>query len=305
MRVRRRPDSRGGALLAVLWLTAALSAIVFTVALTARGEVERAGSALDGAQAYYLAEGAIERFQMHLRWPQAEGESPVYRRGQRRVRWDYATGVVDLEVVDDTGKLSIYAPPETLLQLLVLLGVAPDRAGLLAGGIAARRDAPRNADSGSSFSGAGASLVQLEDLLTVPGMTPDIFYGWWERDAEGRLRERGGLARHVTLGRYSAINVNAASPEVLRAAGTPEGLVAELLARREERPLDFAEVSEAAAALPSGLRLTAGNSGLLSVRATAQLKRRPVRRTVSAVVRLARNPAEPPVGVLRWYQTGY
>jgi len=55
--------------------------------------------------------------------------------------------------------------------------------------------------------------------------------------------------------------------------------------------------------LPSGLTLTVAPSPAFTVRATTLLRRRPVRRTVSALVRLGRNN-EPPVGMVRWRQTG-
>ena len=306
MRPRERDPRRGGALLAVLWLTAALSAIVMTVALTTRTEVERAGTNLDSAQAYYLAEGSIERFMLQLRWPPTDGApNPlVFQRGQSRMRWEYPSGVVDLEVSDEGGKISVMSAPAPLLaRLFVLLGVPPDRAGAIAGGIVARREAATNPGAGSSFSAGGASLQQLEEILTVPGMTPDIFYGWWERNPAGRLLERGGVMRHLTTRPGMSLNVNYASPQVLLAAGVPDGLVADLVARREILPLDLSQLPATSAMLPSGETLTAGPSPAFTVRATALLKRRPVRRTATALVRLGRL-SEPPVGVVRWRQSG-
>src|ERR1700683_539910 len=50
---------RGSALLAVLWLTAALSAIAFSVASMVRAETERTSTAVDSLRAYYLATGSI------------------------------------------------------------------------------------------------------------------------------------------------------------------------------------------------------------------------------------------------------
>jgi type II secretory pathway component PulK len=289
----------------VLWLTAALSAIVMTVALTTRTEVERAGTNLDSAQAYYLAEGSIERFMLQLRWPQTGVPNPlVFQRGQSRMRWDYPSGSVDLEVSDEGGKISVVSAPGPLLaRLFVVLGVPPDRAGAIAGGIVARREAARIPGAGSSFSPRGASLQQLEDILTVPGMTPDIFYGWWERNPAGRLLEKGGVLRHLTTRPGLSLNVNYASPQVLLAAGLPDGLVAELVARREIRPLDYSQLPAAATMLPSGATLTITASQSFTVRATALLKRRPVRRTATALVRLG-GDNEPPVGVVRWRQSG-
>src|SRR5437764_13202185 len=60
--------SRGGALLAVLWLSAALSAIAFSLANTVRGEVERTSTAVDGLRSYYLAQAGIDRGILYVEW---------------------------------------------------------------------------------------------------------------------------------------------------------------------------------------------------------------------------------------------
>ena len=299
---------RGGALLAVLWLTAALSAIVFTLSITVRGELERAGTAADSARAYYMAQGAIERFLLHLSWGRVTDprNSPaLFQPGQRRLRWDLPAGVVDLEITGENGKLSVYsAPPIALARLFASLGVEEAKAMQIAGGIAGRRQGPMNLGSGSSFSAQGPSFLQLEDLLTVSGMTPDIFYGWWERDGEGRLVERGGVARHVTVLDDAFLNVNYASPAVLRAIGLPEGAVIETLQARERQIIqDASPMNAALSGLGARVVLVGGGSRAYTVRATAQLKDRPVRRSVAALVRLGRNRTEPDVGVARWYQT--
>jgi len=54
-------SDRGMALLAVLWLAAALSAIAFTVATSVRSETDRTSTDVDSLKAYYLATGAINR----------------------------------------------------------------------------------------------------------------------------------------------------------------------------------------------------------------------------------------------------
>src|SRR5271157_5393786 len=53
--------TRGSALLAVLWLSAALAAIAFSLSTTVRGETERASTSVDGMRAYYLAVSAVDR----------------------------------------------------------------------------------------------------------------------------------------------------------------------------------------------------------------------------------------------------
>ena len=50
----------------MLWLSAALSAIAFTLATTVRAETERTSTAADGLRAYYLAEGGVERALLYM-----------------------------------------------------------------------------------------------------------------------------------------------------------------------------------------------------------------------------------------------
>ena len=61
-------SKRGSALLTVLWLTAALSAIGLAVANNVRSETERATTNVDDVKAYFIARGAIERAALRMRW---------------------------------------------------------------------------------------------------------------------------------------------------------------------------------------------------------------------------------------------
>ncbi len=72
-----RERQRGSALLGVLWLSAALAAVAFSLATTVRGEAERASTAADGARAYYLAVGGIERTALHVNWGRAKLGGPT------------------------------------------------------------------------------------------------------------------------------------------------------------------------------------------------------------------------------------
>src|SRR5436190_14268979 len=81
----RLKPARGSALLAVLWLSLALSAIAFSLATTVQGETERTSTAVDGLRAYYLATGAIERAILYMQWgkvapPSPENPTPYYAR---------------------------------------------------------------------------------------------------------------------------------------------------------------------------------------------------------------------------------
>src|SRR5256885_11992400 len=68
LNTNRRVQCRGGALLAVLWLSAALSAIAFSLANTVRGEDERTSTAGVGLRSYYLAQAGIDRGILYGGW---------------------------------------------------------------------------------------------------------------------------------------------------------------------------------------------------------------------------------------------
>src|SRR6266571_4364792 len=93
----RNPLQRGSALLAVLWLSLALSAIAFSLASTVQGETERTATAVDGLRSYYLATGAIERAILYIQWgksfpPSPDNDSPYYYPGRPILRMSFPTG---------------------------------------------------------------------------------------------------------------------------------------------------------------------------------------------------------------------
>ena len=97
--------STGSALLAVLWLTAALSAIAFSLANTMRGETERTSTASDGVRAYYLAAGAIDRAILYYQWgPQyrnPDGSTRYYEPPMPRIRMTFPSGEAIVEVIPE------------------------------------------------------------------------------------------------------------------------------------------------------------------------------------------------------------
>ena len=74
-------------MLAVLWLSAALSAIAFSLAHTVRGEIDRTATAMDGVKTYYLATGAIERTLLYMQWG-----APFYTPGTPSFRFSFPSG---------------------------------------------------------------------------------------------------------------------------------------------------------------------------------------------------------------------
>src|SRR5580704_6023146 len=129
----RRSQSRAGsALLTVLWLTAALSAIGLAVANNVRGETERTSTAVDDTKSYFIARGAIERAALHVLWrgyTDPGGQPIYYRNGQPTMNLDFPGAVVTVDIIPETARLNPNTiAPEDLLRLLSALGAPIDRA---------------------------------------------------------------------------------------------------------------------------------------------------------------------------------
>src|SRR5689334_17575990 len=120
MTTNRPTCRRGSALLAVLWLAAALSAIAFSLANTVRGEVERTSTTVDGLRSYYLAEAGVERGILYLVWGvrnQVPPSAPFrYSSATPVLPFSFPSGEARVEVIPETAKLNInMSPPNDLL----------------------------------------------------------------------------------------------------------------------------------------------------------------------------------------------
>lgn len=322
---------RGGALLAVLWLSAALAAIAFSLAGTVRGEAERASTAVDGLRSYYLAAGAVERATLHMLWAfQHPALARAYKPGTSVLHFPFPTGEAVVEIVPEAARFNInLTPPEELHRLLVALGVEPGRAREIALAIVDWRTPIPDQAAGPfdsfylslkpSFRARHASFEEIEELLLVKGMTPDIYYGAYEHDPaapEGaaRLVARGGLANCVSVyGVNDRFDVNTAEPAVLAAIGVPPQLIAALVERRRAAPFSNQEelmrfVGPAAG--PGVQRLRIGGNSIFTLRATARLRLSngqlsDLRRSVAAQVKFMPQGYDAPYHVLRWYDTAW
>jgi general secretion pathway protein K len=317
-------DSRrhGAALLTVLWLAAALSAIAFTLANTVRGEIERSSTDADGLKAYYLAEGAIERTLVYIEYGPAflgpDGK-PIFQDQTRVLQLYYPTGVARVEYIPENSKLNVnMASPMELFNLMMALGVGPDRAQAIVAGIVDWRSGTPGGSFtlfdqyylslAPSFRARHASLQEIEELLLVRGITPDLFYGSYTHDAEGRMIPHHGLRDSLSVyGSSGTLDVNTVTPEVMVAVGVPPDTAAAILALRKIGPIkDMNQL----AAFNNGGRGT-GRLGMIggpiaTIRATAQLRLSngqlsDLHRTVSALVKQVGTDYNPPFHIMRWY----
>ena len=304
----------------VLWISAALAAVAFSLANTVRGETDRTSTQLDEVRGYYLAAGAVDRAAVELLWSvSSQGERKI-KQGSAWVDYSFPTGVAHVEFIPETAKLNINSvPPDRLVRLLTALGVESGPAIELARAIVIRRGgAPPglSPSSGPSFPAPGASLQEVEELLSVKGITPELFYGTYvptqgdPGPGEQRLIRRSGLVECLSVfGSENQVDANTADPAVLAALGlTPDGIQL-LLRERRTAPLNTDRLGQLVPMLGSGaqfLRLE-GNS-ILTIRATARVRLpngqlSDMKRTVAAQVKYMPTTFPTPIHYLRWYDT--
>lgn len=318
---------RGGALLAVLWLSVAMSAIAFALSRSVRAELDRAALEIDSARAYYLAQGGVEAAMRRIARPR-DPENPdfAFEIGQRWMRFDFPSGVVDVEIIGESGKLDVnQATPEALTAILAAGGLDPSRAidlalriadyrqrrrsGLIAYGLtpAELAEQTENTAGDSTFRTGSTSIQELEELLTIPGLTPDLFYGGFRTDAAGELVRFRGLAESFTTRGGGMVAMSYASREALLAAGLSNVEVAAIEEIRRRRPLREGDpgthlIGNNSGAIPMGL---GGGSGAFTLRATATLRSGQAKRTVAALVENGAGGGPDPIRIVRWRETAF
>lgn len=303
---------RGSALLTVLWLTAALSAIGIAVASNVRSETERTKTSMDDVKAYFAARGAIQRTAMRFFWGY-----DYYTPGTPAVDVSFPEAEVHVDIIPETSKLNVnYVEPEILMRLLVALGEPPAAAEELAAAVLDWRtpvmpDRPSPFDSfylaqSPSFLPRHASVQQNEELLLIKGMTSDLYFG-------DSLSGRPGLRECLSVyGAGSSVNVMGAQAATMVALGLSSEEAAAVVRRRTERPIlkpeDLVEIQQALG--PAGQRLTMSRQTIYTLRATARLRTpdgrlSDMRRTAAALVKFHyvgnRQGVAPGFEVINWY----
>ena len=329
-RGRLKACSTGGsALLAVLWLSAALAAIGFSVANTVRGETERTSTALDGLRSYYLAVAAIQRGSVELLWSVNNPDKRTIPANATTVTYQFDTGQVRLEILPEAGKLNVNtATLEQLFRLCQALGVEPARAQEIAAAIDDwRRPSPAGgqfdlyySSQVPSFRAPHSSFKEIEELLEVKGVTPDLFYGTYvptEGSSGAGLEWHAGLQDCLTAyspgnGFFGAqrVDINTAQPAVLEALGLSPAAVAAIVARRRQSPITEQDLGAVLGPLGVQVPLRVGGNSIVTMRATAQVrlaggKLSDLKRTVAAHVKYMPPGYDAPIHILRWYDTAW
>jgi general secretion pathway protein K len=312
---------RGSALLMVLWLTAALSAIGLAVANNVRGETERTATNVDDARAYFIARGAIQQAAMHVIWGSfyrnSDG-SPIYHvPGDPSMNLSYPSAEVHVDIIPETSRLGLNgARPEDLVRLLEALGVPEGPASEITAAIVDwRTPVPPTQTSpfdayylslSPSFIPRHASFLENEELLLVRGITSDLYYGTSLDKSHAGLRDCLSV-----YGSSGAVDINTAQLPTLEAVGLAPEDAATIVRSRAGHPiLAGAELASIAQSLgPGGSRLMIGGQTMFTLRATARMrgpdgKLSDLRRTVAALVRFnlaGAGGGQIGFDVLRWF----
>jgi general secretion pathway protein K len=318
----RRFDEKGSALLMVLWLTAALSAVGLAVASNVRAETERTETNVDDVRSYFVARGAIDRAALHLLWGRQyftqDGRPIYYVSGSPSMELPFPAADVHVEVIPEASRLSLNAsPPEDLMRLLIVLGTPEDRAAEITAAIVDWRTPvdrlhPSPFDSfylsqSPSFMAPHTSFQESEELLLLKGMTPAIYFGSSLDHSQPGLRDCLSV-----YGSAGAVDINTAQAATLQAVGLTPADTATIVRSRIEHPiLDYRELGAIAQSLgPAGSRLRIGGQTMFTLRATARLRKADgklsdMKRTVGALVKFyfPGNPQKKPAGfeVVRWF----
>ncbi len=176
---------RGAALLLVLWLIALLTALIGAFALTARVEALQGKILSGGARAQELARAGVEYSLVRL----ADTEPTTrWLPDGRSYRWSYAGGEVELQIVDETGKVDLnQAGAPLLTALMQAVGAEREQAERIAAAILDWRDPdpltqvnggaedPDYAAAGRPYGAKDAPFETVAEVEQVLGMTPELY----------------------------------------------------------------------------------------------------------------------------------
>lgn len=232
-----RPHAqRGVALLLVVWLIALLTALIGAFAIAARVESLQGRVLAQGSVAQQIARAGLEYALQRV----ADSDARTrWVPDGRPYGWTYAGSQLQVELIDETGKVDLnQADAQTLAGLLRAVGVEDGQAQQLAGAVVDWRDGdsliqpvggaedPQYAQAGLPYGAKDAPFETVGEVEQVLGWTPEIYarvrpyltlYGGRSRPdpayAQGPVLSALGMDPDLVLAQRQA------------AAGQPSGLV--------------------------------------------------------------------------------
>jgi general secretion pathway protein K len=259
-------NSRGVALIMVLWVITILTVVVLEFSFAMRTEVNITKNFKEELQLYGIAQGGVQRaiaelilkhdarYQQLTKTMKTEEVTPEKKEwvpDGRPYALQFEQGECELRIMSEAGKININTISEmTLRKLIGNLGLDVEKRDTVVDSILDWRDP----DDFLRINGAendyyqslkepyrckNANLDSVEELLLVKGVTPELFYG--RKGAKGG--EEGAKASDVGLKDIFSVyapgeqvDINSASLPVLRAVlGLPSEVAKAILKAREEK----------------------------------------------------------------------
>lgn len=217
---------RGVALLLVVWLIALLTALIGAFAISARVESLQGRVLAQGSVVQQIARAGLEYALQRVADPDPGSR---WTPDGRPYAWQYAGSQVQVQLVDESGKVDLnQADAQILSSLLRAVGVEPAQAQQLAGAAVDWRDSdalsqvaggaedPDYAAAGLPYGAKDAPYESVAEVEQVLGWTPQLY-----------ARVRAYLTIYAGRGRPDP---RYAQAPVLTALGLDPGLV---LAQRQ------------------------------------------------------------------------
>ena len=262
-------NSRGVALIMVLWVIAILSVIVMEFAFAMRTEVTISQHYKGEVQLYAYAEGGIHRAIAELIYKhdpaiqqlrKAEkvvevSENKEWITDGRPYLLPYDQGTCEIRVMGEAGKVNLNLVSDSALRKMIgQMGLEGEARDVVVDSILDWRDTDdlyriNGAENDyyqslkEPYNTKNGNFDSVEELLLVRGVTPDLFYGKKgvkkEETGEGEGEGKGEIGLRDLFSLYSSgeqIDINSAALPVLRVVlGLPTEVARSIVKAREDK----------------------------------------------------------------------
>jgi len=319
-------NSRGVALIMVLWVIAILSVVVLEFCFAMRTEVNIAQNFKEETQRYAMAQGGIERAiveliykndaRTHQQMKNLKPEEVVPEKREwvtdgRPYVLTYDHGTCEVRVVGEAGKVNINLVSDpTLRKIIGQFGLEGEARDVVVDSIldwrtpgelhrlnGAKSDYYQSLEE--PYDCKNGNLDSIEELLLVRGVTSELFYGMKKTaksDGEERVDKAGLKDIFSIYASGEQIDINSASATSLRIAlGIPHELAQQIVNAREDK--DYENPTELLRRVPelsvfmgtvAGLIIFQSPSPYYTIESRAKNRDRGPARGVKVIVKIGR-----------------
>ena len=288
-------QSRGIALIIVLWMLALLTIIIGSYAVLARTETLQSSFLFDTTDARYAAEAGLHRAVVELRNPDMETR---WVADGRPYEFAFGDARIEVSITDETGLIDVNAAaqgnPELLIRLFESVGLNTQDAELMTAAIQDWVDGDDEtrvmgaeereyASEGLPYGPANEPFGTIEEIQQVIGMSWELF-----RALEASLTVHSGRAD---------FNPAFAPPSVLMTIPEMDEQAAQLFVeeRSQYHPGDQMQLS-----LPDGSLVNQRGSGLTHTIVSRATLESGTWTEIEATIRLGTDSRGRPFRIVRW-----